>query len=868
MPTLQHMNQPRGYPQKLSYALSRYREYLKSYYSNYSIARDDKLSIAPCSQFINLALIKKERSSCHDHFSQSTFYGGVDEIRRFKTPLEIDALVTPDSRFVLVEGPPGFGKSTFCWELCRQWDTLPSLQHYKIVLQLKLRDRRVQNATKLNEIFLHRDKRVCQSVVDEVLECEGEGVLLILDGFDEMPSSLVNDESSLIMELLSITCLPKAMRLVTSRPSALHHKTIFPEDHRHIEILGFTDECKVQFAEVAFKSEPDVFDHFKDFIFSNPIIKSLMYIPVNCAIIAQVYKDIRRSRKLMPKTMTQLYTTLILVLIRRHMIEKREWDKHSRIPNSLTDLPEKILSDLKRVSELACKGLIKEDAQLVFTDEDVGEGFQHLGLLSESKEMYVCEGATTSYSFLHLSIQEFLAAWHLACNFIPDTFFSILESKRLEIVKKFIAGLLGSGFPIEWMEKTEFMVHCLYEAQDSCKSLEGHVFSDRIGYYSTTPLDLYVFGYVLVHAPIQWYLTLDEYSDVSLLVNSCKDSNTILGSISWLYICDLISPCSLSKFEELPYLLEHVTKLYIGYNSEKNPPFPLPTRWMSSLHNLHTLELDQLCTLEDHSLVSWPNLRTLDVTFFGDELIGLLKVWSEIIASNHTLEYVIISHQNLPPVTYFIESRVLVEAAMSCSSLKTLSTDIPFLASSGTVSPNLKSIEFSCTDLAAETMFNCLCCIADMCKMPSMRSLKIDYNYVDYYPVHDKFLVILNHSLHCNSSFTCFKLIHFPLSLEYLSGPFLTALRTHPSLLSWNHSKSLSDLSTACEPRDVWSGPRDERVEWTRTRCQSCPDLLQMQPLHNIHPRLYKPLRINRLYYHESDYSESDYSESDYSESD
>ena len=82
----------------------------------------------------------------------------MDEIVAFKTPLEMDALVTPDSQFVLVEGPPGIGKSTLCWELCRQWDTLPSLQHYKIVLQLKLRERRVQNATKLNEIFLHRDE--------------------------------------------------------------------------------------------------------------------------------------------------------------------------------------------------------------------------------------------------------------------------------------------------------------------------------------------------------------------------------------------------------------------------------------------------------------------------------------------------------------------------------------------------------------------------------------------------------------------------------------------------------------------------------------------------------------------------------------
>ncbi len=258
----------------------RYREYLKSYYENYPIVLDDKLSIAPCSQFISLALIQKEGDD--DAFSRSTLHGGVDEIVASKTPLEMDALVTPDSRFVLVEGAPGIGKSTLCWELCRKWDTLKSLQHYKIVLQLKLRERRIQNATKLNDIFLHIDEELCQSVVTDICRCEGEGVLLILDGFDEMPTSLVKASSSLIMNLLSGSCLPKATRLVTSRPSALHHKIVFPKDHRHVEILGFTDEHKVEFADIAFKSKPDVSEHFKTFVFSNPIINS-MYIPVNCA---------------------------------------------------------------------------------------------------------------------------------------------------------------------------------------------------------------------------------------------------------------------------------------------------------------------------------------------------------------------------------------------------------------------------------------------------------------------------------------------------------------------------------------------------------------------------------------------------------
>ncbi len=67
--------------------------------------------------------------------------------------------------------------------------------------------------------------------------------------------------------LIDGTCLPRATRLVSSRPSSLHHKKCFPQEYRHIEILGFTDdESKVKFAESAFQSEPDVLDHFKKLI--------------------------------------------------------------------------------------------------------------------------------------------------------------------------------------------------------------------------------------------------------------------------------------------------------------------------------------------------------------------------------------------------------------------------------------------------------------------------------------------------------------------------------------------------------------------------------------------------------------------------
>ena len=782
-----------------------------------------------------------------------------------------------------------------------------SLRHFKIVLQLKLRERHIQNATKLHEIFYHDDEELCQSVVKEVLHCNGEGVLLILDGFDEMPTSVVRNQC-MIMRLISVECIPKATLLITSRPSALDRKKIFPKDHRHIEILGFTNEHKLRFAKTAFESEPDVFVHFRNFIFSNPIINSLMYIPINCAIIAQVFKDIRSSRKLMPETMTQLYIILVLVLIRRHMIEKGKWDEYSRIPNNLEDLPKEVLTDLKRVSELAYRGLKEEDVQVAFSDEDVGEDFQHLGLLTEAKMLYVYEGAKSSYSFPHLSLQEFLAAWHLACNpaLIPDDFFAYPMLNAL--ILKFLAGLLGcSEFPLDQMAiLIPFtMVNCLYEAQQSCKSLEGCVLPDCMSFYSTLPLDMHVFGYVLVHAHIQWHLTISVHSDVSKLVDSCKNYGNVKGSISKLTVGNCFSTsCSLSIPAKLPTcLLERVAELdvqsfhYLSFRS-------IPINWMSSLHNLHTLSLSKLCDQKDSFLLyqtirSYSKLRIFHFTFSAIPTVKEIKELSECIAGCHTLDHVSLesnpfysdssdsgsdSDSNCgempPPLHELFELRCLVEAALSCSTLKTLSTNIPFLAFTGSVSQNLKSIIFTVsphTILSDKALFGCLCCIADMCRMPSMRSLEIIYWDDKYLYAVDDFLVILNHSLHCNSSFNNLEL-HLHLSSNYSRSTFSNVLRTHPSLLSWNCSKFIDDVDDSfiddnsflidhnmpedasdCEnnntvPTDcIFYSPghpvRNLASFRIGDRWQSCPDLLQMQSLHNMHPLLQRALGCETLYY-------------------
>ncbi len=177
--------------------------------------------------------------------------------------------------------------------------------------------------------------------------------------------------------------------------------------------------------------------------------------------------------------------------------------------------------------------------------------------------------------------------------------------------------------------------------------------------------------------------------------------------------------------------------------------------------------------------------------------------------------------------------------------LKIFSTHLPFVAFSGTVSPHLESITLTCDPYWGPQLVDCLCYVADLCKMPSMRSLEINIATDDL--VLDTFLVMLNHSLHCNPSFT-----NFPLWESYSPSPnFSSALRTHPSLLSWKRSKSLSDLSTIGQE----SSDATKSAFWNRDyyfsmggKCLSCPDLLEMQSLHTMHPLLHKALHTDRLY--------------------
>jgi len=333
-------------------AIARYQHYLKSFYKAKPTPVDDKLSIGPCAHYINLAIIKKEQLSQEeaDEFTTATLHGRVDQILCQKEPVHLEDIFVSDSKSplkcILVEGPPGIGKSTFAWELCHKWDELEMMQQYSLAVLLKLREKRVQNCGSLSELLHHpTDPTLGQAVVDEILE--GEGVLLILDGLDEFPSTLLKEDNCLIRQLISGSCLPKATVVVTSRPSGrMSFELCRPQVSKHIEIVGFTEKDRVKYAESVFHSQPDMLVDFLKYSFRNPTIKAMMYIPLVCAIVAQIYKEYGGARKLIPRTMSQLYTALCRTLLRRYLVENSLLDSDDRMPTDFKDLPQDVYKHL------------------------------------------------------------------------------------------------------------------------------------------------------------------------------------------------------------------------------------------------------------------------------------------------------------------------------------------------------------------------------------------------------------------------------------------------------------------------------------------------------------------------------------------
>ena len=340
-------------------------------------------------------------------------YGDIATLKMKKRPMEMEDIGTSEDqsvvRNILVEGSPGIGKTMLSWELCRQWAEGKMLQDIDIVLMLQLRKKRVHEATSLFDLFHHDNDSIKREVLDHVTSVEGRGVFLVLDGYDELSQDHRTD-GSILNQLLIGECLPKATIMITIRPLASDSLCYeFRESiHQHIEVVGFNDDDIKSYMEIACQKHPKILPDFESYIESNPFVSSIMYIPLQCAIITDKYIEKWRQNKgkaYAPTTLTQLYTDILLSSLIRYNNDHPVYSRYKRKITELSDMPSEVQERLWKLSQLAAEGLEKK----IFIFDNIP--CDHMGLMQSAEEELMF-GSTVSYCFLHLTLQEYLAALH------------------------------------------------------------------------------------------------------------------------------------------------------------------------------------------------------------------------------------------------------------------------------------------------------------------------------------------------------------------------------------------------------------------------------------------------------------------------
>ncbi|XP_064400741.1 NACHT, LRR and PYD domains-containing protein 3-like isoform X2 [Halichondria panicea] len=397
-------------------------------YKERSLNREEQWPPVSGERLINLQLVETDKK---EGFRAGLPQHGAPDDNVKRTPIlhgdlfKIEKNKKPVKKLI-VEGNAGIGKTTLCTMLAEGWAKGKILTQFDCVLLLPLREHGVSSATSLAELFklLHSSERIRTSVIEELEEREGEGVLIIADGWDELSAENCL-KMSFLYKLFFGDFLPFASILLTSRPSASAPLHNLPSVNRLVEVVGFNEENIKQYIESEFEQFPEKVSSLIEQLENNPVIQSVCSVPLNCAIVCNLWHILDQE---LPCTLTELYTQIVLSIILRNVKKK-----FPDCPISLNGFDE-IPNDLQDVFWLICKfayecllldQLVFSEAKLSSRLPEVGDKLLCFGLLQSARSLLPV-GHGLSFHFAHLTIQEFLAALHLA---------TLSNKEKLKVVK-------------------------------------------------------------------------------------------------------------------------------------------------------------------------------------------------------------------------------------------------------------------------------------------------------------------------------------------------------------------------------------------------------------------------------------------------
>ncbi|KAM6982901.1 NACHT, LRR and PYD domains-containing protein 12-like [Tautogolabrus adspersus] len=344
-------------------------------------------------------------------------------------------------RVVLTNGVAGVGKTFSVQKFTLDWAEGSENQDVSLVILLSFRELNLIRDERYSLLELLRVFHpTLQKVAAETLAvCK---LLFIFDGLDESRLSLdfknrevvsdVTQKSSLntlFTNLIKGNLLPSALIWITSRHAAANQIPPSCVD-RVTEVRGFTDAQKEEYFSRRFSDNEDLSSRIISHIKTSRSLHIMCLIPVFCWITATVLEHMMSTeqRGELPKTLTDMYSHFLLVQTKR---KKNKYGGTGTSPYELMEADREVLLKLGR---LAFEHL--EDGNIMFYQEDlercgldVTEASVYSGVCTEIFKTECVIFQKTVYCFVHLSVQEFLAAVYM---------FHCFTSRNTTVLKAFL----------------------------------------------------------------------------------------------------------------------------------------------------------------------------------------------------------------------------------------------------------------------------------------------------------------------------------------------------------------------------------------------------------------------------------------------
>ncbi|XP_049328941.1 NACHT, LRR and PYD domains-containing protein 12-like isoform X2 [Astyanax mexicanus] len=355
-----------------------------------------------------------------------------------ETPIKCNDLFKDQSiRTVLTKGVAGIGKTVSVQKFILDWTEGKANQDVLFIFPLPFRELNLIKTEKnsLEDLLYQffRDTKYLKPI-----EYHRYKVMFIFDGLDEcrLPLDFQNNKrvsdvtqsasvDVLLTNLIQGNLLPSALLWITTRPAAANQ---IPPDciDQVTEVRGFSDPQKEEYFRKRIRDQSlaeRIFKHMK----SSRSLYIMCHIPVFCWISATVLERMLGEAEggEIPKTLTQMFTHFLIFQI------KHRSQKYQRKSDVDLDQTREIILSL---GKLAFQQL--EKGNLIFYEEDLRE------CSIDVREVSVYSGVCTQifrqesglhlgkvFSFVHLSVQEFLAALYVFLSFISNNR-NVLQQKH------------------------------------------------------------------------------------------------------------------------------------------------------------------------------------------------------------------------------------------------------------------------------------------------------------------------------------------------------------------------------------------------------------------------------------------------------